>query len=136
MPGRGFLRVAQDVVAGKTEYHWRAASVHAYYALLLECRDALDRWGFIKPRADNVHHWVRLRFSYASEADLKALGQLLDSLVRLRNDANYDLGTRLEFSSPRRALQAIRDATAGLTLLDDIDTDPVRRAAAVASLRP
>jgi hypothetical protein len=32
MPGRGFLDVVRDVAAGATDYHRRAAVVHAYYA--------------------------------------------------------------------------------------------------------
>jgi len=135
MPGKGFLDVARDLAAGLTEYHRRAAVVNAYYALVLECRDALSRWGFVMPRRDNMHAWVRLRFTYAGDADLKFIGYALDKLVKDRNEASYDLRSTA-FGSPAVAQDAIRDATTALALLDQIDGDPVRRAAAIAAIRP
>jgi hypothetical protein len=46
MPGREFLELAREVLGLATlPRHWRAVVVHAYYALLLECRDAMTRWG-------------------------------------------------------------------------------------------
>ncbi len=136
MPARGFLLVARDVVGGATEFHWRAAMVHAYYALLLECRDALLRWGLTIPRRDSVHVWVRLRFAFAGHPDLKRIGNALDKLVRLRNTASYDLRPSTLFSSPADALDAIQKAEDALALLDQIEGDPAQRAAAIASLRP
>src|SRR5437588_582327 len=107
MPGRGFLDLAKEVVRGATEYHWRGAATHAYYALFLECRDALERWGFAAPRGVNVHAHVRLRLTYAKDADLQLLGTALDRLVQLRNQASYDLSALPAFASNARALQAI-----------------------------
>jgi hypothetical protein len=135
MPGRGFLDVARDVAAGATEYHQRTAVVNAYYALVLECRDALLGWGFTMPRRDNMHTWVRLRFTYATNADLQAIGKALDRLVQQRNRASYDLLSPM-FAAPSVAQNAIQHATDALALLDQIENDSARRSAAIASIRP
>jgi len=110
--------------------------IHAYYALFLECRDTLTRWGIAIPPRQNVHSFVRLRFLYAANADLNALGRTLDRWCRSRNQANYDLSGLPKFATDAFAHDAIREITAALVLLDAIDADPVRRAAAVAAFPP
>ena len=136
MRGRGFLDLAKEVVAGPTEYHWRGAAIHAYYALFLECRDALLRWGFVIPRGVNVHAQVRLKLTYAKDADLQRLGWALDDLVKLRNDANYDLSALPDFASDTEAQKAIRESDNSMALLDAIEADPARLAAAKAAIGP
>src|SRR5579871_1554819 len=118
MQGRAFLEVAREVVADKTEAHWRATVIHAYYALFLECRDALSRWGIAIPPRQNAHTVVRLRFLYAAHADLKAISWKLDNWCRFRNRANYDLSTLWRFARDTFARDAIREVTAALALLD------------------
>lgn len=136
MRGRAFLELARDVVAGTTEAHWRATVIHAYYALFLECRDALNRWGIAIPPRHDVHSFVRLRFLYAANTDLKTLGGALDRWCYFRNQANYDLGALPKFATDAFAHDAIRETGTALALLDAIDTNPARRAAAIAAFPP
>jgi hypothetical protein len=136
MDGRAFLIVALDLAAGPTEAHWRAAAGRAYYALFHECLSTLEHWGFSLPRRDRAHAVVRLRLTYATDAEVKAIGWALDDLVKLRNEADYRLAAPGRFAAPRAAEQAIDDARAAIALLDQIDGDPLRRAVAIASIRP
>jgi uncharacterized protein (UPF0332 family) len=136
MQGRAFLEVAREVVVGSTEAHWRATVVHAYYALVLECRDVLKRWGIPIASHHGIHSIVRLRFVYAANPDLKRLGRALEKWCQQRNRASYDLGALPIFTTDRLAQDALTEVTAALDLLDAIDADPVRRAAAIAALPP
>src|SRR2546423_12747327 len=71
--------------------HWRAVIIHAYYALLLECRDAMARWKLPSVARQQLHAQVRLRFIYAADIDLKKIGDALEVLNKHRNAASYDL---------------------------------------------
>src|SRR5438445_6023880 len=103
MDGREFLGVAQDDAAGPSEAHWRSGVVNAYYALMLEGRDALLRWGFTIPPRQNVHAWIRLSCIYAADTDLKNIGYALENLVRLRTLAHYHLKPAPAFTSGAKA---------------------------------
>jgi hypothetical protein len=134
MRGKAFLTVARELASRGTEAHWRSAAGRAYDALFLEGRDALTRWGFVVPKRD-AHAFTRLRFDVPSPSELKPLGQLLDFLVRLRNAADYDLSVLKEFTSDAEAQQAVQDVSDALTLLDAVESDPTRRAAAIAAIQ-
>lgn len=136
MRGRAFLDIARELVGGGTKAHRRATVVQAYYALFLECRDALARWGIAIPPRQNVHSTVRLRFVYAGDSDLKGLGSALDKWCQRRNKASYNLTALPEFASDSHAQDAITESAAALASLDAIESDPARRAAAVASFPP
>lgn len=136
MQGRAFLDAARLALAGGIEPCWRVAAVEAYYSLMLECRDTLFRWGFTLSHRDTVHSWVRLRFLYSTDPVLRQIAYVLERLVKLRNQAQYDLAPHPDFTTPTRAQQAIQDALAALGTLDAIEADPARQAAARASIRP
>jgi hypothetical protein len=136
MRGRAFLDVARELVLGVTEAHWRAAVIHAYYALFLECRDVLVRWRIaILPRA-NVHSAVRLRIVYSADADVNSIGYTLDTWSQRRNRASYDLRASRDFASDAVAQRALVEITGALALLDALDAAPARRAAAIAAFPP
>jgi hypothetical protein len=92
--------------------------------------------GFPVPPHHNVHSAVRLRFVYATDPDLKRIGFKLDKFVQLRNRACYDLKPSSSFASASEATQAVQAVTRLLALLDGIDNDPIRRAAASAGIPP
>jgi hypothetical protein len=135
MRGRAYLELARELVIGGTEVHWRGTVGRAYYALMLEGRDALFRWGFMLPRRDNVHTFVRLHFTYPADVDLKKIGAALDIWGIARNRADYDLSALGIFASAARAQQAIADSAAGIDVLDAIEADATRRAAAIAAIK-
>jgi hypothetical protein len=135
MDGRAFLTIARLLAGGSTEAHWRSAAGRAYYALLLEGREALRRWGFGAPPRHQVHAFVRLRFSNTPDPDLQFIGRALDRAGHLRNQADYELSPSHWFSSAAKVRQTIHEATTALARLDQIDGDPARRAAAIAAIR-
>ncbi|MBI1915563.1 MAG: HEPN domain-containing protein [Planctomycetes bacterium] len=135
MQGREYLELAREIAQGGTEKHWRGTAGKAYYALFLEAREVLARWGFVSARHENVHHFVKARYSYPSDADLKRIGQTLERLGLLRTKADYDLTTLPVFRSDKEARSAIDRADVAIKLLDAIETDPARLAAAVAAIK-
>ena len=136
MQGREFLELAKELVVGNGPCHWRGAIIHAYYALLLECREAMNRWGLPAPTRHQIHSTIRLRLVFASHAELKNIGRDLEKLAEDRNRANYDLRPVSMFATNLIASIDLKKADDALALLDAIDADPVRRAAAIASIRP
>ena len=135
MNGRDFLNVARDLIAFPTEAHRRAGVECAYYALMLEGRDALLRWGFAPPPRDQVHAFVRLKFTFAAHRDLKFISDALEFLVRLRNQAQYQLSTPGPFSRGTVLGTAISRAQDALAVLDGIVQDPAQQAAAIGAIR-
>jgi hypothetical protein len=71
-----------------------------------------------------VHAAVRLRFVYATDADLKQIANDLDWLSRLRNRASYDLISSPMFASVAEAHKACQRANNSLAVLDAIEADP------------
>ena len=135
MQGRAFLILAREQLAVADEVHRRGAVGRAYYALFLESREALSRWGLPPPRGISPHSYVRLRFVFPANPDLKKLGRALEELSHRRNDADYELAPLAVFASDAEALRLVQRATDAIALLDAVDADPARRAAAVAAIR-
>jgi hypothetical protein len=137
MQGREFLDLARQLLTfGNSPLHWRAVIIHAYYALLLECRDAMIRWALPPLPRQQVHAQVRLRLIYATNRDLKKLGDALEVLNKHRNAASYDLQSLPLFASAKVAQADLQLASDSLSLLDSLDADPLRRAAAITSIQP
>jgi hypothetical protein len=135
MDGRAFLAVAKELVQGATEAHWRAAAGRAYYALMLEGWATLLRWGLVIPARESIHNYVRLRFRYATDVDLRKVGDELEWIGRLRNQADYQPTITGPFKNALRVSQAILGAEDSLVRIDQVDTDSTRRAAAIAGIR-
>ena len=116
------------------ESDWRSATSRAYYSLYLECRDAFRRWGFaIPPRVSHrdAYHYLAL----PKNADLNKVGALFQSLGSHRNKADYEMSSLPIFANPSDAVADVKDAKDGFALLDAIESDPARLAAAVTAIR-
>jgi hypothetical protein len=96
----------------------------------------MDRWGLPPLNRPQVHTQVRLRLTFASDPTLNRMGQAFKDLGRHRNRANYDLRPDALFATGVAATSNVQLAADAITLLDAIDADPARRAAAVAAIRP
>jgi hypothetical protein len=137
VPGREFLTLAREILAwGNLPRHWRSVVIHAYYAVLLECREAMTRWGLPPLVRQQVHAQVRLRLLYATNAELQEIGRKLERLGMDRNTASYDLRSSPLFATSVGAQDAVKKAEDALALLDAMDADPIRRAAGAASIKP
>src|SRR5690349_10451962 len=136
MQGREFLELARECLPGGLPRHHRGAIIHAYYGLLLECRESMDRWGLPALTRFPVHSQIRLRLIYSSDNDLKWIGHRLEELSMDRNLANYDLQDLPVFALPVKAKRNVQTAENAIALLDAINADAARRAAAIASIRP
>src|SRR4029077_11794912 len=123
MDGREFLLVARELALGATEAHWRSAVGRADYALFLGGLAALERWGFARPPRHQVHAFVRLRFTYASDSDLRRAGKAIDDLVQRRNEADYQIAFYGSFADAAEANRVIREAESNLALLDQVEAD-------------
>ncbi len=137
MRGREFLDLARELLAsGNSPRHWRAVVIHAYYSLLLECRDVMAHWRLPAVARQQVHAQVRLRLVYASDTNLKRIGDALEVLNKHRNGASYDLAPLPQFGSAKVPQSDVQLAGDAIAFLDSINSDAARRAAAIASIRP
>lgn len=137
MEGRAFLKVAQEVIQGDSEAHRRAAAGRAYYALMLEAREFLNRQGFVRPPHDSIHSFVRLNLIYSVDSGLQQVGFTLERLGRLRNEADYQLtDPHRRFSRSEPVEIAIQNANEAIAMLDEVENDEDRRLAAIRPIQP
>jgi hypothetical protein len=134
MDGRAFLRSATALLAQPSEENWRSAAGRAYYGILHEARVALGRWGFPPPPRQDIHAFVRLRFTFAVNPELKRIRKVLEELGRLRNTADYRLEVPGPFLTDVQAAHAVSSARDAIDLFDQIEADPARRATAIAAI--
>ncbi len=136
MRGREFLDVADQLLNESFESNWRTATGRAYYALFLESRDALERWGFGGTRRDQAHMAVRLKFRYATDVELKKIGDDLELLGNRRNVADYQMASPGRFfASEWETVRMIGYARRSIEVLDRIDADAALRTSAIATIR-
>jgi len=91
MNSRDFLAVAEELIEGDTEAHWRSAVSRAYYAAFHVARLLMGRCGFRVPESDRAHAYLGHRLNNAGHDGASQAGRRLDLLRDLRNEADYDL---------------------------------------------
>jgi uncharacterized protein (UPF0332 family) len=109
MGSRDLLEVADDLLGGLKEAHWRAAVSRAYYAAFHEARQLLRQGGFVVPRGEQAHAYLWLRLSNCGHPDLAHAGSELNDLRSQRNWADYDFDRPLDQSAAADYVQAARD---------------------------
>ena len=72
MRGRDFLQSSARLAIMGAEADWRTSIGRSYYAIYLECREALRRWGFMIATRSS-HRDVSQRLSFPRNADLNLL---------------------------------------------------------------
>ena len=134
MTGRDFVNTADHLSTRTAESDWRSAVSRAYYAVYLECREAMRRWGLtISVRGS--HRDVGQRLSAPANADLNLIARTFDHLASLRNKADYELATIPAFASAVKAKAAVSDARKAIALLDALEADPARLKQAIDDIR-
>ena len=134
MRGRVFLDTARTLLQYDVEDCLRGSAGRAYYALFLEARDLLARWGIQSPNYQ-AHLFVRTRFQFSGSPELKQIGDDLYLLSRLRILADYETWHSGPFYDDSESADAIHVSEHAIARLDSIEADPAHRAAAIAAIR-
>ncbi len=132
MSSRDLLEVADDLLGGPKEAHWRSAVSRAYYAAFHDARQLLRGCGFAPPRAEQAHAYLWLRLSNCGHPDLAHAGAELNDLRGQRNWADYDFERPLEQSTAGDYVQAARDV---VQLLEQARALPAVFAAITLAIR-
>ncbi len=91
MTGEDFISVATQLLASKSEAHFRTAVGRAYYAAFHLARDFVRACGVLVPAGPEAHKSVRWCLANVDDAELGEAASQLESLRTARNKADYDL---------------------------------------------
>jgi len=134
MDGRAFLVSVQHLLTLPHEANWRSAASRLYLVLLHEAKAALERWGFPLPLQDDIHAFVLSRFGSSPNMDLLRVADALRRLSLFADDADFALSSVGSFANAGPVSRHLVLAQVTIDLLDQIDNDPTRRAAAIGDL--
>jgi uncharacterized protein YodC (DUF2158 family) len=95
MRPRDFLNVAEGLASSRSEAARRTATGRAYYAALMECHEALARWGVKIKSEAGMHQKVQRCFDSARDRRLHSVWRALKRLVGLRQAADYLYGSHI-----------------------------------------
>ena len=95
MQRREFLALAKELSVLTSEGCWRTAVSRAYYAAFHRTRDFMATLGFRTRKNDQAHTGLYRRLSSSKSDVLIEAGRLLLALRSLRNQADYDLHTKV-----------------------------------------
>ncbi len=108
MTPRDFFALAEELIEGDTEAHWRSAVSRGYYAAFHVARLLLGRCGFRVPESERSHKYVSDRLSNSGDPAVNRAGLDLDGLRDERNRADYDLRRRLSRRDADDVVEAAR----------------------------
>jgi len=123
MNWREFLTLATRLATSTTEAEWRTAVSRAYYAAFHVARRLFSDLNFVVPRADRAHRYLVFRLSNSGILSVEQIGRDLETLRRLRNQADYDEAPTLQ---QMKATTAVQLATAIILTLDAARHEPTR----------
>lgn len=127
MDARDFLVLARQLIGSSDEAAWRSGVSRGYYAAFHVCREFMEWLRFKPPQSDRAHAYLWMRFHNSQDALLIQAGGELSNLRGRRNIADYDLRRSMSQAAARIEVQA---AEAIITLIETIQRDPARSAAA------
>ena len=93
MSTRDLLEVADELLGGLKEAHWRSAVSRAYYAAFHEARRLLGQCGFPAPKGEQAHAYLWLRLSNCGRE--QPADQPQTTLRRERTEAGRLLGDHI-----------------------------------------
>lgn len=134
MDGRAFFVSARLLMRKPSEVNRRSAISRGFFAVLNEARVALERWGFAVVTTTDIDEIVISHFDRV--LNFEAI-RVADVLTRLRNNrqiADYDLAGPGSFADVREVRHLLQLAQVGIDVLDQLEADPVQRAATVAAI--